>query len=89
MRAQPPAGAANTNEAPTPVVTDGLQLHAGNAVANQGLIESILHRPYVHHQAENLWCAMMDMVGPQWGTTSSAMPQHIAKNLRAIQEYHG
>jgi hypothetical protein len=87
MRPQPAAGASQSNAAPAPAAVDGLQLHAGNAVANQGLIESVLHRPYAHHQAENLWCAMMDMVGPQWG--GNTVPPHIAKNLRAIQEYHG
>lgn len=85
MRPQRPAAASET--APAPAAAEGLQFHTGNTVANQGLIDGILHRPYAHHQAENLWCAMMDMVGPQWG--GGTVPQHIARNLRAIQEYHG
>ena len=85
MRPKPPAPAPAASE--TPVVVDGLQFSTGNVVAHQGLIDGILHRPYAHHQAENLWCATMDMIGPQWG--SGTLPGHIAKNLRAIQEYHG
>ena len=70
-----------------PPVSDGVPLCSGRSLVDPALIDSLLHRPHVHHQAENLWCATQELAGTRWG--GSAMPAHIERSLQSIQEYHG
>lgn len=55
---------------------------------NRQLIEQHLHRPYMHHQAENLISAVFDMMGPNGGSTPETIPGHIANRLQSIKTYH-
>ena len=57
----------------------------GRTLVDRGLVESVLWRPYTHHQAENLFNATQDMVGTQYDVKRS-VPDHIARRLQGINE---
>ena len=65
----------------------GTQL-SGKTFVERGLIEQQLYRPYVHHQAENLWTSVQDMTGDSWGNTAATLPNHLASKLQSVIDYH-
>lgn len=87
MRPQAPAVTAAEDTQDTGK-TRGMQLCGGKTFVDQGLIGEKLHRPWAHHQAENLWTSIQDMAGDSWGNTSATLPSHLANKLQSVIEYH-
>ena len=76
------------DEAPATSNTRGLQVFGSKTFVDKGLIEQQLYRPYVHHQAENLWTATQEMAGDSWGNTAAMLPGHISNKLQSVVDYH-